>query len=123
MDFKEIKQFLKHSNTLLVLEDGQPSLIIMDYKMFQQMEGGAQLQAEPKYEEEQEVKINHNSKEEGGPVHVASRGLPVGTLPETELLEKLNKEILALKSQIEAEEKNIQQNALMFIEDDGVGEV
>lgn len=89
MDINELKKLIKNSTAVLVLDNGEPSFVVMGYKTYQEIasERG-----------EKEVKIHHN----GNPGMV---NLNNGHEQETEILERLNKEIMALKAQIEMEEK------------------
>ena len=89
MDINEIKKLIKNSTAVLVLDNGEPSFVVMDYKSYK---GIASEQRG-----EKEIKINH-----GGNGMINLHG---GHEQESEILERLNKEILALKAQIEMEEK------------------
>ena len=88
MDIKELKQMIKSSTAVLVLEEGNPSFVIIDYKSYKDMIGNK--------EENRNTEI-HRHNPRTGERNIDSR--------EMELLDKLNKEILTIKSQIEEEEK------------------
>ncbi len=97
MNVDELKKLVKHSTAVLVLDNGEPSFAILSYEMYKDLVLGGK---------EKEIKINHAisngiSHNEGGtpPVKPA---LPDNEL---EILERINKDILALKSEIEKEEK------------------
>ena len=92
MDINELKKLIKNSTAVLVLDNGDPSFVVMDYKTYKE------IASEQKGEKE--IKINHN----GGQSMINLHG---GHEQESEILERLNKEILALKAQIEMEEKGI----------------
>ena len=96
MDIRELKNLIKKSTSLLVLDNGEPSVVILDYKTYKDLISE---------KEEKDIKINHNSLREtmSGPVHLAN-GIHS---KESELLDKLNREISALKSQIEMEERGM----------------
>ena len=108
MDTKELKKLLKGSTAVLILEDGEPSFVILGYDAYKGLLG----------EQEKEVKINHpnflenkDSRLNQNPVSVRSVGNGVGSFQcrvgekEAEILEKINKQILALKDEVEKEEK------------------
>jgi hypothetical protein len=85
MDISELKKLIKNSASVLVLDNGEPSFVILDYKAYRAITGE---------KEEKEVPIN--------PVIQKSPHER-----EAEILDRLNKEILALKNQIEEEEKGL----------------
>jgi hypothetical protein len=93
MDIKEIKKLIKNSSSVLVMDDGEPSFVILDYKTYKNI-------ADSK-EGEKEVVI-HSAADSGN-------GSPVKSIHEreAEIIERLNKEILALKNQIEMEERGL----------------
>jgi len=82
---------LKKSTAVLILENGEPSIVVVDYKTYKELlenEGDSDL------------------KESVFPVSPA----PAETSrqsDEMELLGRINKDILALKEQIEEEEKGL----------------
>lgn len=85
MDINELKNMLKHSTAVLIMDNGDPSFVVLDYTSYKKMLQG----------------------EESGQI---GNGL-VAPAPskaqssESELLERINKDILALKEQIDQEEK------------------
>lgn len=88
MNIQELKKLIKSSTAVLVLEEGEPSFVIIDYKSYKDLTNN-------KSDNSQEIlpkaKIQNTTQ------NVENR--------ETELLDKLNKEILAIKNQIEEEER------------------
>ena len=90
MDIKELQKLIKNSTAVLVMDNGEPSFVVLGYDMYKDMvsRGG-----------EKEIKITQ-------PI---PNGISVNNYHEreSEILDRLNKEILALKSQIEMEEKGI----------------
>jgi PHD/YefM family antitoxin component YafN of YafNO toxin-antitoxin module len=90
MQISEIKKIIKNSTAVLVLDEGEPSFVILDYKTYKRIssENG----------EEKEVKIKYGN----------SNGVDVDSYrnheKETQILNRINNEILALKAQIEIEE-------------------
>lgn len=98
MDIKELKNLIKKSMAVLVLDNGDPSMVILDYKLYQDL-------VSDKEKEEKDIKINHNNASDtgGGSFHSIGNGV---RQKESELLERLNREILALKNQIEVEERS-----------------
>ncbi|MBX4190055.1 hypothetical protein KW791_02045 [Candidatus Parcubacteria bacterium] len=86
MDIQDLKKMLKNSTAVLILENGEPSFVVVDYDSYRNLAGG----------KDQEVKVtNANGNKEQKPAGPN----------EVELLERINKDILALKAQIEDEEK------------------
>ena|SRR3989344_4722450 len=99
MNIDELKKLVKHSTAVLVLDNGEPSFAILGYEMYKDLVLGSK---------EKEIKINHSVA--NGVAHNEDRIAPIKpALPENELeiLERINKDILALKSEIEKEEKMI----------------
>ena len=90
MDINDLKKLIKNSGSVLVLDNGEPSFVVMGYKTYKDITSEGRG--------EKEVKINHNG---------SAAGLYGNHEQETEILERLNKEILALKAQIEMEEKGL----------------
>ena len=92
MDIRELKDLLKHSSSVVVLDNGEPAYVLLGYDVYRTLT----------------TKADQNSR-----VQEAQPSLPVqpasesaGLSPqELEAIERLNKEILALKNQIEMEER------------------
>lgn len=92
MDINELKSLIKTSTAVLVLDNGEPAYVVLGYKTYKELtaeKGG-----------EKEIKINHASAGNGN-------GEVYGHDREAEMIERLNKEISALKSQIETEERGL----------------
>ena len=96
MNVDELKKLVKHSTAVLVLDNGEPSFAILSYDMYKDLVLGSK---------EKEIKINHGMA--NGVSHIEEKVITKPVLPENELeiLERINKDILALKSEIEKEEK------------------
>lgn len=96
MNVEELKKLVKHSTAVLVLDNGEPAFAILGYEMYKDLVLAGK---------EKEIKINHSSA--NGAVVREENSVPKPILPENELeiLERINKDILALKSEIEKEEK------------------
>jgi len=90
MQIDEVKKLIKSSTALLVMDNGEPSFVVLGYDMYKDLVAA---------KGEKEIRV-HPPKDGRDPVY--SRSFQER---ETEILDKLNKEILALKSQIEAEER------------------
>ena len=91
MQINELKKMLKKSTAVLILENGEPSIVVVDYKT---------------YKELLENEGDSSPKEIGLDIPP----VPVGTSrqsDEMELLGRINKDILALKEQIAEEEKDL----------------
>ena len=81
MDINELKTMLKSSTAVLVIDNGEPRFVIMDYGSYKEMS---------KCESEREVKINGKEIEAGShPADVQNRPAPVKSEGELELLEKI----------------------------------
>ncbi len=128
MDTDELKKILKGSTAVLILDNGDPSFVILGYESYKSLLSGN--------EEEKEIKVKPakglardkvaspieflDSVKQGQETIPKNldEAIPTkeGTLDdqfrhrinekESELLEKINKEILALKNEIEKEEKS-----------------
>lgn len=88
MDIRELRKILKNSGSVLVLENNEPDFIILDYDF---------------YKKSLEDVRADKMIDVGGPISVGQ----AASAKEAEMLERLNKEILSLKQQIEVEEKEI----------------
>lgn len=105
MDIRELKTLLKNSASVLVLDDGEPAYVILDYDVYRNMtkEQGAG----------EEVPISRNSHAPDQPEQAhqsfGEQNLggqaPSVSPAELEAIERLNKEIQALRDQIEQEER------------------
>lgn len=109
----ELKKLLKGSTAVLILENGEPSFVILGYNSYKNLLFGQ--------EQEEEIKINHPERREvkssnaSDKNHLMERLRPVDSgdqkfqhkvsEKESEFLEKINKQILALKNEIEKEEQ------------------
>lgn len=92
MDIGELKKLIKNSTSVLVMDNGEPSFVVLGYQMYKDLASGKI--------EEKEVKINQAANGSAAAPHYSYER-------ETEILERLNKDILALKNQIEMEERVI----------------
>ncbi len=96
MDIRELKQLLQRSPSVLIVEDGEPSLVVVDYETYRSMT---------------DVAPNPERRPAPAPVQSApparEPGQPSLSTQEAEMIDRLNKEILALKEQIEAEEREV----------------
>ena len=92
MNIEELKKLVKNSTAVLVLDNGEPSFVILKYDTYKEL-----VLAEPV----KEVKIKNGlNRDEVKPA--SPQGGPDAEL---EVLERINKDILALKEEIEKEEK------------------
>ena len=109
MNIDELKQLVKHSTAVLVLDNGEPSFAILNYDTYKNL-----VLKDGNVDKEKEVKVHHsatvgngvgNSRNSDG---VNSRhDQPEMSQGELEILERINKDILALKAEIEREEKTV----------------
>lgn len=90
MDLKEIKNLVKNSGAVLVMDNNEPSLVVMDYQTYKNIVTDEQPAKVQVRHENNGVAVKQNAKE-----------------GELEILERINKDILALKDEIEREEKNL----------------
>ena len=87
MNINELKQLLKDGKTnVLVLDNGEPAFVVVSYDQFKSMNM------------EKEIKVNH------APEIPRPEKQPLGE-GELEILERINKDIQALKDELEKEEK------------------
>lgn len=102
MDINELKKLLKKSTAVLVLDNGDPSYVILDYETYKE------LVLKDK-DEEKEIKIHSGGHiaNGNGPETISDVGssLKQPKEEEIEILERINKDILAIKNEIEREEK------------------
>lgn len=118
MNIDELKKLVKHSTAVLVLDNGEPSFAILSYEMYKDLVLGGK-------EKEKEIKINPvrslardkvaspedlGEDSSNGINRYPANGAPIKPAlleNELEILERINKDILALKNEIEKEEKMI----------------
>ena len=93
MDINELKKLIKNSTAVLVLDNGQPSFVVVDYSMYKDLVSDRVGEKEIKITKQQQS----NNVFNGYSLHER----------DVEVLERLNKEILALKNQIESEERGL----------------
>lgn len=98
MQIDELKKLIKDSTAVLVLDNGEPSFVLLGYGMYKDLVSNKT--------EEKEVKITQAS---GNGSSTSNHGFHER---ESEILDRLNKDILALKSQIEAEERGLSSSEL-----------
>lgn len=93
MSVEELKKLLKNSTSVLVVDEGEPSFVIMSYQAYKDSVSKG---------EDKEVRVKNGAAS-------LSSLLPRTNQREEELeiLDRINKEILALKDEIEKEEKSI----------------
>jgi len=95
MQINELKKMLKKSTAVLIFENGEPSIVVVDYKNYKELldiEDGQDTNKTPS-------QASPNADQQ-------PQDVPAGK-QEMELLERINKDILALKEQIEEEEKGL----------------
>jgi hypothetical protein len=92
MDIKELKKLIKDSTAVLVMDNGEPSFVLLGYNMYKELISDRTGEKEVKITQTSNSFTNNNQG-----FHER----------EMDILDKLNKEILALKHQIEIEEKGL----------------
>lgn len=100
MEIRELKKMLRNSTAVLVIEDNSPSFVVMNYDMYLKMTGEEETQTEIA-----SISQHLNSRDLNGREMKPSPG-------ELELIEKINKDILALKEEIENEEKTLTDTSI-----------
>lgn len=100
MDINELKKLLKKSTAVLVLDEGEPSYVILDYGTYKEM-------VLKDRDEEKEVRINNGQiiNVNGKETNSQTDSFRKPREDEVAILERINKDILAIKSEIENEEK------------------
>ncbi len=99
MNIDELKKLVKNSTAVLVLDNGEPSFVILNYDAYKDLVLGEPVK---------EVKISHAGNNHAvNPANGLSKdeSKPTISEAESEVLERINKDILALKEEIEKEEK------------------
>lgn len=105
MDIKELQPLLKRFGSVLVVQDGEPAYVFLGWDVFRQMVGpseqampAAEVQAAP--ERVQEVPVTVERGPQRKPVDAR----------ETEVMERLNNEIQALKDQLTADQERVERS-------------
>ena len=101
MNTDELKKLLKNSTTVLILENGEPSLVILGYDTYKDLilisgRSGAEVEVPLRRD------ANGTSAQDKSSKAFQNRIIE----KESELLDKINKQILSLKDEIENEEKS-----------------
>jgi hypothetical protein len=110
MDIRELKELLKNSTSVLILDNGEPSYVILDYEVYRRLIGAAGNNTDNSNGVHGENNRNLGENHQSEPDLVDLSGKRSQLSPqETEALERLNREIQALKEQIEQEERQSQQ--------------
>lgn len=87
MNITELKQLLKDGKTnVLVLDNGEPAFVVVSYDSFKSLNNNG------------EIKVNHSPEIQRSEKPALGDG-------ELEILERINKDIQALKDELEREEK------------------
>jgi hypothetical protein len=102
MDINELKQIIKNQTNVLVMENGKPEFVVMDYEYFRKITG---KDSEPKLVQPQSPVSPHRDLRSVQPTAFNPAGESRTLSKDQEILERLNNEILALKNQIEQEEQ------------------
>ena len=90
MDIRELRKMLKNSTAVLILDNGEPSFVVVNYETYKNMAASEEI--------DKNKGLSANGSESKGAV--TGQG-------EVELLERINKDILALKAEIEKEEETL----------------
>ena len=97
MDLKQIRQLLRGGSSVVLVEEGQPPLMVQELRSTGVVAGVASATATDIRTEESEAEVPISSRwPKGRSIHERTQ--------QDQVLERLNKEILALREQIAAEE-------------------
>jgi|SRR3989344_1599945 len=113
MDTGELKKLLKASTAVLILDNGEPSFVILGYDSYKSLLSNQESEVQIKHTDTDSEENRPNLPESqpknniGTPVRASFNFQHKIGEKEAELLEKINKEILALKNEIEKEEKTV----------------
>ena len=102
MDIEEIKKIMNKSTAILIMDNGNPSFVVLGYDMYKDIVLNKK--------DEKEVKVNNGKAEEKTETEpiIELSGPETKTVErESEILERINKDIQALKVEIEEEEKRL----------------
>lgn len=102
MDINELKQIIKNQTNVLVMENGKPEFVVMDYDYFKKI---TTKDAEPKLVQPQSPAPQHRDLRSVQPAAFNPAHDQRTPSRDQEILERLNNEILALKNQMEQEEQ------------------
>lgn len=124
MDINELKKLLKNSTSVLIMEQGNPELVIMDYSSYRNLVKTSETEIPISKAPQEKIASNGFAPNQTRPVLLPTDyngGFPepissvldkataasTGNLQsrESEILERLNREIMLLKEQIELEEQ------------------
>ena len=105
LNIDELKQLIKNSASVLVMENGEPSFVVLEYGVYKELALGGTSEKEIRIrntvtERKEDPLLNNGSRD---PIHQSIHNRD----REAEILERLNKDILALKAQIELEERGL----------------
>ncbi len=99
------------------MDNGDPSFVILNYDTYKELVNGAPASAEPENKPNPHTITNEGSsgsQSDSRSFGVGAKSGPEPVVPkpegrgEIELLERINKDILALKAQIEEEESKLE---------------
>jgi len=100
MDLTELKKLIGKSTAVIVMENGEPSYVVLNYKNYKDLIFSG---------EEIAIKNNSGTKSNINEIEAGNGEIPSSGQASNEnelgILERINKDILALKSEIEKEEK------------------
>jgi hypothetical protein len=105
MDIKDLKELLKTSTSVLVMDDGEPTCVILGYEAYKILAAG----------HEREIPVSHPPLWEAleqvpqAPVELSPEP-QISDPQELEMIDRLNREIQNLREQIAIQEAEEAQN-------------
>ena len=110
LNIDELKQLIKNSTSVVVMENGEPSFVVLEYGVYKELVLGGTSEKEIRVRntvtEKKEDPFFYNGSHD--PIHQSVHNRD----REAEILERLNKDILALKAQIESEERGLSSRSV-----------
>lgn len=101
MKVEELKKLMNKSTAVLIMDNGNPSFVAISYEAYKDLV--------LKSDDGHEVKVNHGADASEKPTEPSTPKGQESVRPisesELEMLDRINKEILALKEEIQKEEK------------------
>jgi len=110
MDIEEIKKIMNKSTAILIMDNGNPSFVVLGYDMYKDIVLNKKDEKEVKVNNgkaEEKIETGDGKTEDTEPIDKLSGSEDKPDERESEILERINKDIQALKGEIEEEEKKL----------------
>lgn len=112
MQIEELKQLIKSSSSVVIMESGEPAFVVMDYDSYRSLISDRMSEKEIKVRNIVTGRNKEFSAHSGNGTQNQISQPGGGNNREAEIIERLNKDILALKAQIEMEEKGLSSHGI-----------